>query len=382
VRVLYVLGDVPAAGTGGHTRTAGTVRALARSAAVDVIYPDRPALAADERLADHGKVRLVPVHGRGRAGRAAVATTLLAAGRPLALARSVKPALRAALAQQVRERPPDVVVADQLSAALTCVLAGVPAAVPRSIYNANNIEWELRRSVGLLERLSWLGTRRLERDVLRAFDESWMVSEQDAEVARALVPEAAIRVVPNAVDVSAIQPVRQSSKPVVLFVGSFDYAPNRIGLEWLTRRVMPAVWRERPDAHLDVVGRWHTHWHPPDGRVRVRGFVPDLAEAYATARCAVAPLVAGGGTPLKVIEALAYGLPLVATPLAVQGLSALEPGRHVHVAGRPEEFASALLRLLDPSHDAGPLTAAARAQVERSYSLDAVAGAVAGGLCP
>ena len=377
-----MLGDVPAAGTGGHTRTVGSVRALARLGNVDVIYPDRPALTADAGLGEEEGVRLVPVPGREWTGRAAMAARLLAAGRPPALARSVKPALRSALEVRLTDEPPDVLVAGELHAALTCMLAGAPDAVGRSIYNASNLEWPVRRSVGARERISWAGARRLEGDVLRAFDESWMVSERDAAAAEELAPDAAIRVVPNAVDLSAIEPVRPSPDPVVLFVGSFNYAPNRRGLEWLTGRVMPLVWRDRPDARLDVVGRWHTAWTPPDERVRVRGFVPRLSEAYAGARVAVAPLLAGGGTPLKVVEAIAFGLPLVATPLALQGLPALEPGRHVHVAESLQEFASALLRVLDSGHDPSELVAEAREQVERSYSPDAVARAVAEGLTP
>ena len=310
-----------------------------------------------------------------------MAARLLAARRPPALARSVKPALRAALETRLREQPPDLLVAGELSAALTSMLAGAPGAVARSIYNASNLEWPVCRSVGVLERLGWAGARRLERDVLRAFDESWMVSEPDAAAATALASDAAIRVVPNAVDVAAIAPVRPSPDPVVLFVGSFNYAPNRHGLEWLESRVMPLVWRSRPDARLEVVGRWHTAWEPPDERVSVRGFVPELP-AYAGARVAVAPLLAGAGTPLKVVEAIAFGLPVVATPVALQGLGALDPGRHVYAASTPEQFAAALLRLLDAGHDTSEVVAEARAAVERNYSLAAVARAVAEGLTP
>ena len=372
-----MLGDVPARGTGGHTRAASTVQALARAAEVEVIWPERPELEADPALGEIRGVSVRPVTGHTLAGRALAAARTLARRRPPALARAVKPALANAVSERLAGGGVDVLVADQLSAAVTCMdLLGAGGA--RSVYNANNIEWRLRAGGGRAERLRWAGARRLERDVLAAYDQSWMVSEADREGALELCPDADVRVIANTVDVASIVPVRPSPDPVVLLVGSFDYGPNRRGLQWLVEQVMPAVWRGRPDARLRGAGRWLGRpWDPGDSRVEVLGFVPDLAAAYAGARCCVAPLVVGGGTPLKVVEALAYGLPLVATKTAVRALSALQPGRDVIVADDPAGFAAALLELLDPSYDHGERAEHARAAIEASYSVDAIAGDVA-----
>jgi glycosyltransferase involved in cell wall biosynthesis len=378
VRVLYVLGDVPARGTGGHTRAASTIRALARAAEVEVIWPERPELQPDPALAEIAGVAVRPVTGHALSGRARSAARVLARGRPVAVAQAVKPALAEAAAERLAGGGVDVLVADQLAAAVAC-LELRPAGNARSVYNANNIEWRLRAGGGAAERLRWAGVRRLERDVLAAYDQSWMVSEADRDAALELCPGADVRVIANAVDMGAIEPIeRPGSEPVVLLVGSFDYSPNRRGLRWLVDEVMPAVWRSRPEARLRVVGRWPGRpWEPGDGRVEVLGFVPDLAAAYAGARCCVAPLVVGGGTPLKVVEALAYGLPLVATTTAVRALSALQPGRDLIVADAAADFAAALLEVLDPSYDHGERGRRARGAIEASYSVDAIAGEVA-----
>lgn len=382
MRVLYVLGDVPAAGTGGYTRAASTLRALARSASVEVLYPDRPGLTAAPGLADDLGVALSPVVGRSVGPRVVMAATQLAQGRPVAIARSLKPALVQRLRMVASEGAFDAVIADQLVAAIACIAAGIKHAGTRQIYNANNVEWALRRSGQPAERLRWLGTRRAERAVLEFFDESWMVSGADRDAALELAPGARVRVVPNVLDVERVEPVlTPNPEPVALFVGSFDYAPNRGGLKWLVERVMPLVWERRPDARLEVVGRWlGDPWQPADRRVSVRGYVSEIAEAYASARCCVAPLLVGGGTPLKVIEALAYGLPLVATTRAVRAIEGLEPERHAYVADAPSAFADALIRVMDPAYDPGERGTAGRTLVNDRYSVDAIADAVSAAL--
>jgi polysaccharide biosynthesis protein PslH len=101
------------------------------------------------------------------------------------------------------------------------------------------------------------------------------------------------------------------------------------------------------------------------------GFVDDLAAVYATARCAVVPLLQGGGSPLKLIEAFAYGLPVVATPRAVAGLD-VTPGVDCLVAEGADAFAQALTRVL---RDGAPeIARAGRRLAEERYSVQALAG--------
>ena len=128
----------------------------------------------------------------------------------------------------------------------------------------------------------------------------------------------------------------------MIFVASFFYAPNRNGLRFLLEEVFPRVWAELPDARLTLVGAGLPEMPDTDPRVERLGFVDDLGAAYASASCAVVPLLQGGGTPLKFIEALAYGLPVVATPRAAAGLE-VSDGRDCLIAEHAEPFAAALI---------------------------------------
>ena len=141
---------------------------------------------------------------------------------------------------------------------------------------------------------------------------------------------------------------------------------------------MPVVWARRPEAVLDVVGRWPgAEPRVDDRRVRLHGFVPQMAPLYRAARCCVAPVLGGGGTPLKVVVALAYGLPLVATPQALRGLPEVAGSGLVRCAPTATRFAEEVLALLDASYEHGDRARRSRELVERHYSVTALSGTLA-----
>lgn len=241
--------------------------------------------------------------------------------------------------------------------------------------------------------------RAFERGLLERADESWMTSEADLASAHELCPAARLRYVPNVVDVAAITPVQpRTEERRAIFVANFAYEPNRNGLRFLLGEVLPRVWEQLPDAKLALVGSGleralqeadagsdparsgsasegsFTRSSGPgtmviDPRVEALGFVDDLRGVYASACCAVVPLLQGGGTPLKLIEALAYGLPVVATPRAVGGL-AVRDGEHCLVADGAEAFAAALVRVLRDG--ASELAHRGRELVAERYSIEAL----------
>ncbi len=290
------------------------------------------------------------------------------AGVPNDLARGVSPELSAAAAALADASDRGRVIADgpTAGAALAALAGRRPV-----IYNAHNLESGFRHELGGSGDHEWRKLRSFETELLRRSSESWMVSEADMRGALELCSDAQLRLAPNVVDVRAIQPIREvAPEPRAIFVANFAYEPNHNGLTFLLDEVFPRVWSDLPDARLTLVGAGLERPPSGDPRVQALGFVDDLASVYASARCAVVPLLQGGGTPLKLIEALAYGLPVLTTPRAVAGLE-VRDGTNCIVAEGAEAFAHELIEIL---HDGAPeLGRHGRELAEERYSIEALA---------
>lgn len=366
-RALLVSAYGPVLGSGRALRVYTTARALAALGPLDFAYaPHDGAEPSPEYRAIEG-VEFHPIVPSRGLRRAAAFAGHKARGLPRQPARAVSPELVETAARLARAPGRGRVVAADLNA-MTAMLA-LARELPVT-YNAHNLESGYRHPGHGHRVWSHLALRALERRVLRRAQESWMVSRADVEGARRLVPEARLRYVPNVVDVAAIEPVApRADRRHVLMVGDFTYAPNRSGAALLAHEAMPRVWRERPDARLRLVGRGLDPAAFGDERVEVAGFVPDIAAAYGAADAVAVPLREGGGTPLKFVEALAYGVPVVATPLAARGLDA-RAGEHYLEGADPAGFAAQLVAVL---RDGAPeVGARARELAAREYSIETV----------
>jgi polysaccharide biosynthesis protein PslH len=374
VRDLFVTTHTPAVGSGHSMRTYGIVRALAEQRGVDLLYTRFDAPEPDAAYRSIPGVELfesVASRGARRLARYAAAR---ASGVPGWIARGVSPELAAAAARMADAPDRGRVIADGPEAAAT--LAGLARRRP-VIYNAHNLESAFRHQISEADAHEAERLRSFEHDLLRRSAESWMVSEADMAGARELCPEAQLRYVPNVVDAAAIEPVAEPpTERIALFVATFTYEPNRLGLRFLLEEVFPRVWAELPDVQLTLIGRGLDERPSEDPRVRALGFVDDLGPYYAGARCAVVPLLHGGGTPLKLVEALAHGLPVIATPLAAKGLD-VRDGEHCLIAGDGEAFAAALVRVLRDG--AGELGRRGRQLALDRYSIEALSALLADG---
>jgi glycosyltransferase involved in cell wall biosynthesis len=367
VRDLLVTTHTPVLRSGRALRTYGVARALAARGGLDLLYlrfeGDEPD-AAFEAIAD---ARMIPVASSRGARRLAAYVRARLAGVPETIARGVSPDLAAAAARLAAEPGRGRVIADGPVAAAT--LAGLARRRP-VVYNAHNFESGFRHELDVPSSDRPEQLRRFERAVLAGAAESWMVSRADMAAAHELCPTARLRYAPNVVDVAAIEPVRpNTSEQRTIFVANFAYEPNRGGLRFLLDEVFPLVWAELPDAKLTLVGAGLEQQVSSDRRVEAVGFVEDLRAAYASASCAVVPLLVGGGTPLKLIEALAYGLPVVATSRAVAGLD-VRDGEHCLIADGPAPFAAALIGALRDG--AAELAARGRDLAAERYSVEAL----------
>ena len=219
----------------------------------------------------------------------------------------------------------------------------------------------------------------VERRLLPRFDSVVCVSERERRLAEAVAPGCRVEVVANGVDCGVLRPQPDRGGPnVILFVANFEYRPNLDGAEWLCRTVLPALADQGLRPRVRLVGPGAGRRVAALGRipgVELIGPVDDLVPHYRDARIAVAPLLAGGGTRLKVLEAMALGRPVVATSIGCEGLG-MNQGEHLLVADDAAGFAAAVALLLSSEARRGELAASARAAVEREHDWDRCAEAL------
>jgi polysaccharide biosynthesis protein PslH len=214
------------------------------------------------------------------------------------------------------------------------------------------------------------GFKRLEDHMLRRVDLTFVPSERERMEVRERHEGIAVEVLPNGVDSVAIRPLPFSESRQLLFVGSLSYLPNVEGILYFATRVLPELRRRFPDLSLLIVGRT-----PSDAvkslqginGVEVVGEVPDLEPYYRRSALCVVPLRAGSGTRLKVLEAMAYGRPVVSTGLGCEGLD-VEHRRNLLIADQPDEIADAVTELLVSAEFRNSLVQEGRSLVETKYS--------------
>lgn len=215
-----------------------------------------------------------------------------------------------------------------------------------------------------LARLDRWRYQRWERQVVGAARKVVALTEDDAKVLAAYSRQP-IAVVVNGTDTEAFaEVVADPGAGRILFVGNFEYAPNIDAVEWLLDEIMPAIWAAAAQTRLCLCGyALPTHWAErwPDARIEWRGFVPSLQPVQAKSSLFLAALRDGGGSKLKVLEAMAAGLPVVATAQAVSGLD-VQRGTHYQGGGDTAALVAAALQLL-----ADPQLAHATGEAGRGY---------------
>lgn len=370
---LLVTPFTPAPGSGGGLRTCNIARALATLGELDLVYVPFGAKEPASELADDPRVTLHPVKPSRGLPRLVAYWRARGRGAPSGFARGASAELTHVASTLAARAGGARIVADgPIVAAALWPLMEKHAV----IYNAHNIESAFRAELdppAAMERPETL--EQFERRVLERASESWMASRDDLDVARGLASDAVLRLVPNAVDVAAIEPVPAHPRSRrALFVADYSYLPNLQAVAFLTDEVWPRVLLELPDAKLALVGRDLPERFASEPGIDALGFVEDLAAAYASANCAAVPLLSGGGSPLKLIEALAYGVPVVATPRAAATLG-LRDGVEYMAGEGADGFARAIVELMRGG--SGHLAARGRAFVEANNSIEAVARSIA-----
>jgi glycosyltransferase involved in cell wall biosynthesis len=356
MRVLFVSAHPPLpADSGGRQRTFHLLEQLAEGAAVSLVCFDRDpgasavrAVRAERIAAELPRLEDVVTVAPPQRSKRATQLSVLVSGRSYTLALYRSTALRKATRAAANAIRPHILHCD----GLFCAFVRDEAPNAQTVLALHNHESLLKRRLSetadsttrrLLYRAEARAVARLERSTLPTFDHCLAVSETEARTLRAL--NRSTEVVPNGVPplpppappapLAADEPLR------LLFVGSLNYEPNHRGLAWFASEVLPLV-RARVPVQVDAVGAGRRGASAPG--IEFRGRVDDLAPLYRRASAAIVPLLAGGGSRLKVLEALAMGTPLVSTRLGAEGFD-LAAGRHALLADDPSAFAGEILRL-------------------------------------
>ncbi|MDX2165635.1 MAG: glycosyltransferase [Deltaproteobacteria bacterium] len=373
--------------SGGRIRTTDVLRGMKGGAFEITLASPAPADGRDwsaelASICDHF------VGWRDDTRRSALRRVLhLASPLPVSVALDRSPNARACLARELA-RGPDVVVFDFVH---TAVLLPDDALPMRAVAFTHNVESEIfARDVALarnpLARAVWRSQHRkmtrFERAALRRADAVVAVSERDAERFRRELGIETVHAIPTGVDLDfyAFRPRADggdaTSAGRLVFTGSMDWRPNIDALEWLMREAWDAIVASSPQAALTIVGR------DPPGRLiaaaqqrglrwTFTGRVEDVRPFIRTADACVIPIRAGGGTRLKVYEAMALGCPVVSTGIGAEGLP-IADGEHYLRADAGRDFAAAVRRLLGDAALRARLATAARAHVEANGSLQRV----------
>jgi polysaccharide biosynthesis protein PslH len=401
MRILWLKSDLLLPlDKGGKLRTWHLMRHLAQRH--DITYlafkdPGQPAADVDGMREVASRVETVTraEPAKGTPGFYADAAMHLVDPLPYAVGKYRSRAFKRRLEALLNTQAFDLVVCDFLFPAVN-----LPKRLPcPAVIFTHNVESEIWRrhadtKSGAIEKALYRAqhTRmlRYERSTLARFDGVLAVSDADRETFATLYPGAIrrpVHVVPTGVDTdyfapAAGDPASPGSSAVesrtLVFTGSMDWLPNEDAMQYFCRDILPLIRAEEPGVRLSIVGRAPTPAVTRLGEehgIQVTGRVDDVRPYMREAMVYIVPLRIGGGTRLKIFEAMSMGKAVVSTTVGAEGLPVTD-GRHVMLADEPVSFARAVVRLLREADTRARLATAARALVVEQYDWSAVAGAL------
>lgn len=272
----------------------------------------------------------------------------------------------------------DLVIASQLGpAGYSDCFRGVPAlleevevAVLREKYvQATTIRDRIRHG------LTWAKQRRYLKRLLNDYRAVTVVSEREKQLLAETVPDYRnVEVIPNSLNLSEYATTGETGQShQLIFTGSFRYWANHDAMCWFLQDVYPIIQAAEPGVQLTITGDHAGLPLPPADNVTLTGFVDDIKALIASSWVSLVPIRVGGGTRLKILEAMALRTPVVATSKGAEGLNAVH-GEHLLIADTPQDFATAVLRLLHEPDLRQQLTENAHQFVSEHYDCAVING--------
>lgn len=381
IRILWLCPYLPLPVSGAGSRVFHLIKSLAGSSSIDLIastneWHERHPMTAQLRSLCRS-VTIAPEAARSGRGRRMMQLRSLASRRPAQYWTLYAEEMQACIDQALRHTQYDVAIIEHSFTGYYRLPEGLP-----TVLDQHNVESEIlqrtsrrdrSRSRRALNFLEFWKYRSDERRICRSADLLLAVSERDREAMRAWGKVPDCQVMPNGVDVDEFSPlaVRDvAEQPAsIVFTGPLHYTPNADAMLHFGTEIWPLIRQHVPHATLTIVGTRPPREIQELGRlpgVTLTGFVPDVRPYLARAAVVVAPLRVGGGTRLKILEALAMQRAVVSTSLGCEGLD-VEHGRHLLVADEPGQFAHRVVELLADGVQRESLGRHGRALVTEKY---------------
>jgi glycosyltransferase involved in cell wall biosynthesis len=294
--------------------------------------------------------------------------------KPRSIIDTFSPEMAQMIIQKLSRQKYDLIIASQLDmAAYYPYFGNVPALFEeielglRYENFSQGSSWKKR----LRQSFTWLKLRMYLSRLLKPFRAVTVVSEQERKLIARYFPHVKnILVVPNCMNLADYKDIDVEPQPNrLIFTGSFRYYVNYEAMLWFVGEVFPLILKQIPEAELIITGDHANLALPSDTNVKLAGYVDDIKSLIASSTVAIAPLWSGGGTRLKILEAMAIGTPVVATSKGAEGLEACS-GEHLFVADDPVEFSNCVIRLLKDKNMRKNMALKASLLVQEKYDWE------------
>lgn len=395
MRILWVkIGGLWPANSGGRLRSYHILNELARQHEVTIVTtrrPDEDPRVLDAQLAHCEQIIQVPIDApkHGSPGFIKALAQSWFSELPVDLYKYRIPAMRREVGKLLRQGNFDVCIADFLTGMPNVPEGivgpdGAPVPVVLFTHNVEHMIWqrlctnERNPIKRLLLAIEWRKMRRYERLACQRADLTLTVSDTDKQLFEQMAPGLTAHAIPTGVDIDFFQPgAADAERPTqIVFSGSMDWFPNEDGMLWFIESMLPHIRARQGGIGVTIVGRNPSaklRRIAEENGVHVTGTVDDVRPSVIEAAVYIVPLRVGGGTRLKIFEALAMGKAIVSTTVGAEGLP-LEDGKHLVLADTPEAFARQVLQLIDDPELRARLGRAGRELVQARYSWQRVAG--------
>ena len=254
-----------------------------------------------------------------------------------------------------------------------------------SVMSAHNIETQIWHRYCLAEKnlfkklfifTQWKKMDRYERKASKLYGEVIAVSDLDKKVFHDVFGCSRVTVVPNGVDEVCFSPGTEKPKPhSLIFTGSMDWRPNQDGVVFFLRDIFPLIQKELPESTLTIAGREPPRWLTDLGKktkgVTLTGTVEDIRPFIFQSALVVVPLRIGGGSRLKILEALSMEKTVLSTSIGAEGLN-LQDEEHLIIKDTPDSFASAAVDMLANPEKYSALGYQGRKRVLEQYTWDSI----------